>query len=119
MYTAHERSAGASDEITIRLSGPRDCAAILRLADLDGRRAPSGPAILAIVNGELRAALPLGGGEAIADPFRRTAELVKLLQVFDAAQRNTGQRSKPTRRRLFELSERDAQDPVRSKVETA
>ena len=70
-----------SDEITIRLSRPEDRAAILRLAELDGRLPPSGAVILALVGGELQAALPLGGGAAIADPFRRTTELVELLRV--------------------------------------
>jgi hypothetical protein len=88
MFTAHKRSAGASDEITIRLSSLDDRAAIQRLANLDGCRPPDGQAILAIVSGELRAALPVGGGDAIADPFRPTTELVKLLRVVDAAQRN-------------------------------
>jgi hypothetical protein len=90
MDTAQEHSAGAGDEITIRLSNPEDRTAILRLANLDGRRPPSGQAILAIVSGELRAALPVGGGDAIADPFRPTTELVEVLRVVDAAHRSTG-----------------------------
>jgi hypothetical protein len=100
MYTAHERSAGASDEIMIRLSSPEDRAAILRLAHLDGRRPPSGQAILAIVSGELRAALPLEGGDAIADPFRPTTELVELLRIVDGAQRDNGTGGRrPSRKR--------------------
>jgi hypothetical protein len=87
---AHEHPAGAGDEITIRLSGPEDSAAILRLAELDGRRAPSGESILAIVGGELRAALALGGREVVADPFWPTTELVELLRVRDAALQDTG-----------------------------
>ena len=86
-----------SDEITIRLSRPDDSAAIRRLAELDGRRPPSGESILAIVDGELRAALPLAGGDAIADPFRPTTALVELLRVRDAALHDTGRR----RRRPF------------------
>jgi hypothetical protein len=35
--------------------------------------------LLAEVGGELRAALPLDGRPAIADPFQRTAELVAML----------------------------------------
>jgi hypothetical protein len=35
--------------------------------------------LVAEVGGELRAALPLDGGPAIADPFRRTVELVAIL----------------------------------------
>jgi hypothetical protein len=71
-----------TDEITIRLSSSDDRAAIQRLADLDGRELPSGESILAIVGGELQAALPLVGGEAIADPFRPTTQLVELLRVM-------------------------------------
>jgi hypothetical protein len=89
MNTAHRRLEGASDEITIRLSRPEDRPAILRLATLDGHRPPSGQAILAIVRGELRAALPLGGGDAIADPFRPTSELIEVLRLIDSTQRNT------------------------------
>ena len=85
-----ERPASASDEITIRLSSPEDRVAILRLAELDGRRAPSGESILALVGGELRAALSLGGGDAVADPFWPTTELVELLRLRDAALHNTG-----------------------------
>ena len=90
MHTTYERSEGVSDEITIRLSSPDDRAAILRLANLDGRRPPSGQTILAIVSGELRAALPLGGGDAIADPFRPTTELVGMLRLLDSAGRKAG-----------------------------
>jgi hypothetical protein len=35
--------------------------------------------LIAEVGGELRAAIPLDGGPAIADPFQRTAELVAML----------------------------------------
>jgi hypothetical protein len=81
--------AGASDAIMIRLSRPDDRAAIEGLAALDGQSTPTGESILAFVDGELRAALPLGGGDAIADPFRSTSELVQLLRVRDAALNGT------------------------------
>ena len=109
MDTAHERSAGASDEITIRRSGPEDRAAILRLANLDGRRPPSGQAILAIVSGELRAALPLEGGDPIADTFWPTTELVKRLRFIDAAQRSTDGR-RPSRTRIAAARQRSETD---------
>jgi hypothetical protein len=66
--------------LTIRIAAPADVAALDRLAQLDSapRRAPA-PTLLAEVGGELRAALPLDGGPAIADPFRPTAELVAIL----------------------------------------
>jgi hypothetical protein len=80
----------ASEEITIRLSRPEDRVALLRLAQLDGQAAPSGETILAIVGGELRAALSLAGGDAIADPFRPTSELVELLRIRNAALHDSG-----------------------------
>ena len=55
--------------ITIRRSTPSDGAAITRLAALDDRPAPRGDALLAFVDGELRAAVPLERGSAVADPF--------------------------------------------------
>ena len=51
-----------------------------RLAALDDRRAPNGPALLAYVDGELRAAVGIVDGRAVADPFHRTAEIVEILR---------------------------------------
>jgi hypothetical protein len=84
-----------SDVITIRRSVPDDRPAILRLAALDGRDAPDGPMLLALVGGELRAALPVSGGEPLADPFHRTGGLVLLLRV-----RAEQHRQRPQRLRL-------------------
>jgi hypothetical protein len=66
--------------LTIRIAVPADASALDRLAQLDSapRRVPA-PTLLAEVGGELRAAVPLDGGPAIADPFRSTAELVAIL----------------------------------------
>jgi hypothetical protein len=71
-----------TEPIIIRRSTDEDRLAIAELAELDSRRdAPGGEALLAFIGTELRAALPLDGGEAIADPFHHTAELVDLLRV--------------------------------------
>jgi hypothetical protein len=67
--------------ITIRLTTTTDRPAIRRLAELHGRKAPTGEMLLAIVCGQLRAALPLDGRETIEDPFFPTAGLVDLLSV--------------------------------------
>jgi hypothetical protein len=53
---------------------------VWRLAALDDRSAPKGPALLAYVGGELRAAVGIVDGRAVADPFHRTAEIVEILQ---------------------------------------
>jgi hypothetical protein len=75
------------DTITIRRSTPADRAGIMRLGALDGRPAPAGEVLLGFVDGELHAAVPLAGGEALADPFRRTAELVDLLRLRASLER--------------------------------
>lgn len=74
-----------TDAITITRSTPADSENVWRLALLDDRRAPAGPALLAYVDGELRAAVGLVDGRAIADPFHPTAELVEILR-FQARQ---------------------------------
>jgi hypothetical protein len=74
-----------TEPITITHSTEADVPQLWRLAALDDRRAPRGPALLAYVDGELRAAVGLVDGQAIADPFHRTAELVEMLR-FQAHQ---------------------------------
>jgi len=74
-----------TEPITITKSTKDDSQKLWRLAALDDRRAPRGPALLAYVGGELRAAVGLVDGQAVADPFHRTAELVEMLR-FQARQ---------------------------------
>ena len=69
-----------AETVTIRMAVSADAEALGRLAQLDSAPPPGPvPMLVAEVGGELRAALPLDGGPAIADPFRRTAELVAIL----------------------------------------
>jgi hypothetical protein len=67
--------------VVIRPERPEDRAALARLAELDSARLPAAPVLVAVVGGELRAALSLSDGAAIADPFHRTAWLMTLLTV--------------------------------------
>jgi hypothetical protein len=68
--------------ITIRPAYGDDDASLVRLAELDSaERLPPMPILLAEVDGELRAALSLADGGAIADPFFPTAHLVALLRA--------------------------------------
>lgn len=69
-------------EITIRAARSEDAPAIARLAALDEAPVPHGMALLGFLDGELVAAKPLGHGVTVADPFRRTAELVDLLDLW-------------------------------------
>lgn len=67
--------------VTLRYAGAADASALRRLAELDSASAPQGAALVAEVDGRLRAALPLDGGVPIADPLHRGAELIELLRV--------------------------------------
>ena len=71
-------------EIIIRTARGEDAGAIARLAALDEAPVPCGAALLGFVDGELAAAKPLGRGVTVADPFRRTAALVDLLDLWAA-----------------------------------
>jgi hypothetical protein len=68
-----------ADQLTIKLSTDADRQRIQRLAELDSRRAPRGDVLLAEINGRLVAAVGMDGS-VVADPFERTAAVVKLLR---------------------------------------
>jgi hypothetical protein len=76
--------------VTVRFATPADSRGLDRLAALDSGRVPTGPTLVAEVDGELVAALALGRGRALADPFRRSAELVSLLELREAQLRGGG-----------------------------
>jgi hypothetical protein len=67
--------------ITIRAARPQDVEAMRRLAQRDSRAVPDGELLIALVDGEARAAISLANGETIADPFHRTQELVGMLTL--------------------------------------
>lgn len=76
--------------VTIREATGDDHEALARLAQLDSTRPLGNPEfrernpgviLIAEVHGELRAAYSLSEGRTIADPFRRTAELIDLLML--------------------------------------
>lgn len=67
--------------VTLRYASAADGARLRHLAQLDSQAAPTAPTLVAEVDGRLRAALPLDGSAAIADPFHRGAELIALLRM--------------------------------------
>jgi hypothetical protein len=90
-------SRNPAETLTIRMAASADTAALTRLAQLDSAPPPEpAPTLVAEVGGELRAALPLDGAPAIANPFERTAELVAMLvdraQQLRPPQRRAGRR---------------------------
>jgi hypothetical protein len=76
-----------SDPIEVRPAHPDDERALIRLAQLDSARVPPAPLLLAFEGEELRAAISLATGAAIADPFAPTAWLVELLRARAAPSR--------------------------------
>jgi hypothetical protein len=67
--------------VTLRYSSAADRESLRALAQLDSSGPPSGTTLVAEVDGRLRAALPLDGSRAIADPFHRGLDLVELLRL--------------------------------------
>ncbi len=65
--------------ITLRLAVAEDADAIARLAALYDRPPLTGPTLVAVVDGELQAALTLAGDRELMEPFLPTAGLVDLL----------------------------------------
>jgi hypothetical protein len=83
---------------SVRRSHSGDQVALARLAALDSASPPRGPALIAEADSRMIAALPLGSGRAIADPFEPTAELVALLELrraqIDSAETHSSRRGR-------------------------
>ena len=92
---AREAAVAAEVPITIRFARPDDHRALARLAQLDSAHLPTGPLLIAEVADDVRVALSMSDGAAIADPFHRTAVLQQLLRTSAAYLLN-----EPRRRRL-------------------
>jgi hypothetical protein len=67
--------------LLLRPSTAADAAALERLAALDSASPLTGDVMLAYAGGDVRAALSLETGRAVADPFYPSAELVELLRA--------------------------------------
>ena len=67
--------------VTLRRGVAADRERLEILAELDSAEPPAGAVLIAEVDGRLRAALPLDGGPALADPFHHGADLLELLRL--------------------------------------
>lgn len=86
----NRRASYLPPNVTLRLAHPADGPALSRLAQLDSQALPPGPHLVAEREGRIDAALSLSSGGLVADPFRRTAELCRLLQDHAAVARRDG-----------------------------
>ena len=68
-------------QVAIRLAAPTDADAVRRLALLDSSAPARGETLVAEVDGEIQAALPLTTDHVIANPFEPTAQLATLLEL--------------------------------------
>lgn len=67
--------------VTFRLAGADDEPGLAQLAQLDSRSLPAGRLLVAEVDGELVAAISLDDGASVANPYRPTAAIVRLLEL--------------------------------------
>ena len=67
--------------LVLRPATSADTPGLARLAALDSARPLTGDVVVAAAGGELRAALSLETGHAVADPFWPSGELVQLLRA--------------------------------------
>jgi hypothetical protein len=86
------KGVSMTDAITIRPATYADRTEIERLAALDEGRAAWDEYLLAFEGGDLRAALPIGGGPVLADPFHLTEEIVSLLRFRAGQSRSRSRR---------------------------
>jgi hypothetical protein len=75
------RKAVDTNDVELRLCRVADDHGLDRLAELAERPLPNGRLVLAVTRGQIVAALPLGGGPALRDPFAKTAHLIPLLEL--------------------------------------
>ena len=68
-------------DLTIRAATPADADALRRLAELDSARPLTGVVLVAEVGGAPLAAVALGSGAAISDPFEPSAGAVEALRL--------------------------------------
>jgi hypothetical protein len=74
-------SNGQPPDVVIRPAAASDARAIARLAEASERRPPAGPVIVAEVEDEVVAALPLDGRYVLSDLLRPTGDVVQLLEL--------------------------------------
>ena len=67
--------------LALRVAHTDDDPVVRRLAELDDSLPLQGDVLLALVDGEPVAAVSLGDGRVVANPFRPTADTVRLLSL--------------------------------------
>lgn len=92
--------------ISISLSTEADGNRIVELAQLDGKPAPQGEALIAEVDGRLVAAVGVKDGVSVADPFVLTEDTLELLKVRAEQERERRYGKGPLLGRLMLIRQR-------------
>jgi hypothetical protein len=71
-----------STELTLRPARPDDAAAVRTLAYLDSSRPLHGDVVVAFQDSRPTAAMSLGDGRVVADPFVFSGDAVRLLESY-------------------------------------
>jgi hypothetical protein len=100
------QEVNAMNPITIRFSTEADRTRLGELAELDGRPAPRGEALLAEVEGRLVAAVGVADGVAVADPFALTSDTLDLLRLRAEQERERAHGRGPLLGRLMLIRQR-------------
>src|ERR1700704_1374900 len=74
--TSRRRPFADTRDVELRLCRVADDPQLEQLAKLEGRPVPFGRFVVAVIKGRIVAALPMGGGHALRDPFVRTEHLM-------------------------------------------
>ena len=77
---ATPRAGGGLPDVVIRPAGATDARALTRLAEASERRFPAGLVLVAEVDAEVVAALPVDG-HVLTDLWRPTGDVVQLLEL--------------------------------------
>jgi hypothetical protein len=83
--------------LALRMAGPDETGELAALAELDSQRPLTGDVLVALLDGELVAAMSLEDGRVVADPLVRTLEERALLRTRAAQLKRP---PKPRRRRF-------------------
>jgi hypothetical protein len=89
--------------LTVRVATPDDALDLARLATLDGAAPLRGCVLVADIDGVSVAAISVRGGDVVADPFERTADIVGVLRLrvrqihAHRARRRLSLRARPAR----------------------
>ncbi len=81
MTTSLDITTSPDPILALRVADPDDAVVLRRLADLDDAPPLDGPVLLALLDGVAVAAMSLHDGRVVADPFRPTADTVRLLAL--------------------------------------